>query len=304
MYVPFERQNERKMKRVGIVTDSHSGITQKQAKEMGIFVLPMPFCIDGRNYLEGVTLTREDFLHRLTEGADVSTSQPSPLDVTNIWNRALAEYEEIVYIPISSGLSGSCMMATVMSGEKSYKNRVFVVDNGRVSTPMRRSVMDAIEMRQEGYHAAQIKQMLEAAKAQMQIYVAVDTLEYLRKGGRISGAAAAIGTLMNIKPVLKFDIGSLDTYKKCRGFVQAKRAMIEAMRRDLETVYAEQLSRGEVYLLSASSASDQVTDAWVKEIEAAFPGMEVLSDNLTLGICCHIGPNGLGIACSCRPKRI
>lgn len=292
------------MKKVGIVTDSHSGITQKQAKEMGIFVLPMPFTVDGKDYLEDVTLSREVFFKRLSEGAEVSTSQPSPADVTGIWNRALAEFEEIVYIPISSGLSGSCMAAMALTSGKSYQGKVFVVDNGRVSTPMRRSVMDALELVEEGYGAAQIKQMLEAAKARMQIYVAVDTLEYLRKGGRISRTTAAIGTMMNIKPVLKLDIGALDTYKKCRGFNLAKKAMIEAMQHDLETVYAEELAKGEVYLLAASSASREVTAAWVKEIEAAFPGMEVLCDNLALGICCHVGPNGLGIGCSCRPKRI
>lgn len=292
------------MKKVGVVTDSHSGITQKQAKEMGIYVLPMPFSIDGKDYLEDITLSRKDFFEKLSAGAEVGTSQPSPSDVTGIWNKALAEYDEIVYIPISSGLSGSCMTAMALSSGKSYRGKVFVVDNGRVATPMRRSVMDALELVQEGYKAAQIKEMLEAAKAQMQIYVAVDTLEFLRKGGRISRTTAAIGTVMNIKPVLKFDIGSLDTYKKCRGFGLAKKAMIEAMRRDLETVYAEQLSKGEVYLLAASSASDEVTAAWVKEIEAAFPGMEVLCDNLALGISCHIGPNGLGIGCSCRPQRI
>ena len=292
------------MKKVGVVTDSYSGITQKQAKEMGIFVLPMPFYIGGKCYLEGVTLSRSKFFEMMAEGADVSTSQPSPADVINIWNKALAEYEEIVYIPLSSGLSGSCMTAAALSAGKSYQRRVFVVDNGRISTPMRRSVMDALELVQEGYSAVQIKKMLETAKARMKIYIAVDTLEYLRKGGRISGAAAAIGTVMNIKPVLKFDIGSLDTYKKCRGFGLAKKTMIEAMRHDLETVYAEQLAKGEVHLLAASSAPDEVTAAWVKEIEAAFPGMEVLCDDLTLGICCHIGPNGLGIGCSCRPERI
>lgn len=292
------------MKKVGVVTDSHSGITQKEAKKLGILVLPMPFYINREYCLEGVTLTRKAFFDKLAGGAAVSTSQPSPADVTGIWNKALAKYDEIVYIPISSGLSGSCMMASAMSREKSYIGRVFVVDNGRVSTPMRRSVLDALEMVQEGYGAAQIKEMLETARAQMQIYVAVDTLEYLRKGGRISAATAAVGTVMNIKPVLKFDVGTLDTYKKCRGFAKAKRAMIDAMRYDLENTYAEQMARGEVYLLAASSASDETTAAWVKEIEEAFPGMGVLSDRLSLGICCHIGPNGLGIGCSCRPKRI
>lgn len=292
------------MKKVGIVTDSHSGITQTQAKEMGIMVLPMPFSINGQYYLEDVTLSRTVFFERLAEGAEVGTSQPSPADVTGIWNEALAEYEEIVYIPISSGISGSCMTAMALAGEKKYQDKVFVVDNGRAATPMRRAVMDALDLVQEGYGAAQIKKILEAAKEQMRIYIAVDTLEYLRKGGRISGAAAAVGTVMNIKPILKIGTGSIDTYKKCRGVGLAKKAMLEAMRHDLETVFAEQLAKDEVYLMAASSAPDEMTAAWVKEIEEAFPGMEVLSDNLSLGICCHVGPNGLGIGCSCRPERI
>ena len=292
------------MGKVGIVTDSHSGITQKQAAEMGIYVLPMPFYIDDVCYLEGVNLSREDFFRKLKEGARVGTSQPAPADVTGIWNKALSEYDEIVYIPISSGLSGSCMTAMALSAGKSYSGKVFVVDNGRVSTPMRRSVMDAVEMVQEGYGAAQIKEMLEAAKAQMGIYVAVDTLEYLRRGGRISKTAAAVGTVMNIKPVLKLDVGTLGVYKKCRGFGLAKKAMIEAMRHDMETVYAEQVQKGELYLLAASSASKEATAQWVQEIQEAFPGMSVLCDDLALGISCHVGPDGLGIACSCRPKRI
>lgn len=292
------------MKKVGVVTDSHSGITQEQAKEMGIYVLPMPFYIDEQCYLEEVTLSRAEFFEKLAAGASVSTSQPAPAEVTGIWNRALAECDEIVYIPISSGISGSCMTAMALSAGKSYQGKVFVVDNGRVSTPMRRSVMDALELVQEGYGAAKIKAILEAAKAKMQIYVAVDTLEYLRRGGRISRTTAAVGTVMNIKPVLKFDIGSLDTYKKCRGFGLAKKAMIEALRRDIETEYARQWDKGQVYLLAASSASEEATAAWVKEIEAAFPGREVLCDYLSLGISCHTGPNSLGIGCSCRPERI
>lgn len=292
------------MKKVGIVTDSHSGITQKQAEDLGILVLPMPFSVNGKDYLEGVNLSREKFFRLLEEGAQVGTSQPSPVDVTGIWNRALAEFEEIVYIPISSGLSGSCMTALALACGKSYQGRVFVVDNKRVATPLRRSVMDALEMVQEGYGAAKIREMLEAARSKMQIYLAVDTLEYLRRGGRISRTTAAVGTVMNIKPVLKFDVGTLDTYKKCRGFGLARKAMIEAMRKDLETVYAEGRKKEDVFLLAASSAPKEATDAWVREIEAAFPGMEVLCDDLTLGISCHVGPNALGIGFSCRPERI
>lgn len=291
------------METIGIVTDSHSGITQKQAEELGIFVLPMPFFIDGQCYLEDVTLSREQFFETLAQGADVSTSQPSPADVTRLWDTALEQYSQIVYIPISSGLSGSCMTATALAQEEPYADRVFVVDNGRVSTPMKRSVLDALELVREGYSAGEIKAILEDAKSNMIIYVTVDTLEYLKKGGRISAAAAVLGTVLNIKPVLKFDVGTLESYKKCRGFALARRAMIEAMRHDLETTYKEWYDRGEVSLLAASSSSQEATKIWVEEIERAFPGMKVMCDDLPLGICCHIGPNGLGIGCSCRPKR-
>lgn len=292
------------MRKVGIVTDSHSGITQKQAEELGILVLPMPFSVNGRDYLEGVNLSREKFFRLLGEGAQVGTSQPSPADVTGIWNRALAEFEEIVYIPISSGLSGSCMTALALAGGKSYQGRVFVVDNKRVATPLRRSVMDALEMVREGYGAAKIRKMLEAARDKMQIYLAVDTLEYLRRGGRISRTTAVVGTVMNIKPVLQFCEGAPAVCKKCRGFGLARKAMIEAMRKDLETVYAEGRKKEDVFLLAASSAPRETTDAWVREIEAAFPGTEVLYDDLALGISCHVGPNALGIGFSCRPERI
>lgn len=291
------------MKSIGIITDSHSGITQEQANELGIFVLPMPFYFEGECYYENIDLSKEDFWEKLRKGANVSTSQPSPEAVMEIWDKALSEYEQILYIPISSGLSGSCQTAMALAQEEAYENRVFVVDNGRVSTPFHRSILDALEMIEEGYSAKQIKDSLEQARANMVIYVAVETLEYLKRGGRISAATAAIGNILNIKPVLKFDVGKLDTFKKCRGFAMAKKVMIEAMKHDLETTFQEYYEKGEVYLLAASSAIDEVTKQWVEEIKAAFPGMEVMCDNLSMGVSCHIGPGGLGIGCSCRPKR-
>lgn len=291
------------MKPIGVVTDSHSGLTQQQAKELGIYVLPMPFYVDDECYYEDITLSREDFFEKLKAGANITTSQPSPADVMKVWDEALKEYEQILYIPISSGLSGSCGTAAAMTQEEPYENRVFVVDNGRVSTPLHRSVLDALELIEEGCSAKEIKEMLEECRDKMVIYVGVETLENLKRGGRVSAATAALGTVLNIKPVLKFDVGTLDMYQKCRGFKKAKKAMIEAMKNDLETKFNEWYDKGEVYLLAASSASEEDTQEWVKEVEEAFPGMEVMCDKLSLGVSCHIGYGGLGIGCSCRPKR-
>lgn len=291
------------MKKIGIVTDSHSGILPKQAQTLGIKVLPMPFYIEEQCFYEGVDLSREEFYRKMKNGAKVSTSQPSPADVMRIWDEALAESDKILYIPISSGLSGSCATAAALAQEDTYEGRVFVVDNGRVSTPLHRSVLDAIELVEEGYSVEQIKTILEAARADMVIYVGVQSLEYLKRGGRISPATAALGSVLNIKPVLRFDVGTLDTYQKCRGFAKVKSAMIEAMKEEFATRFRESYDKHEVYLVAASSADEETTQEWVREIKEAFPGMDVLCDELSLGVSCHIGPGGLGIGCSCRPKR-
>jgi DegV family protein with EDD domain len=291
------------MKSIGILTDSHSGISREEAEKLGIRVLPMPFYIEEECFYEDVSISRAEFYDKLRSGVNVTTSQPSPAEVMNFWDEALKEYETVLYIPISSGLSGSCATAMALAQDEPYEDRVFVVDNGRVSTPMHRSVLDAWEMAQEGYTAAEIKQSLEEARARMVIYVGVETLDNLKRGGRISAATASLGTLLNIKPVLRFDVGTLDTYKKCRGFGKARQAMLEAMHHDFETVFKDEYDRGEVYLVAASSADAETTAAWVAEIEDSFPGMEVMCDQLSLGVSCHIGAGGLGIGCSCRPKR-
>lgn len=289
------------MKKIGLVTDSHSGILQDEAKRLNIRVLPMPFYFDDECYYENVNITREEFFKKIQEGSNVTTSQPSPMSVQDIWDEALEEYEQILYIPISSGISGSCMTAAAMAEEEPYEGRVFVVDNGRVATPLHRSVLDALELIEQGYSAEEIRQKLEAARAQMVIYVGVDTMEFLKKGGRVNSTAALLGTLLNIKPVLKFDVGALDVFQKCRGTNKMRKCMIEAMRHDLENDFREPYEKGEVYLLAASSADEETTGQWIEEIKAAFPGMEVMCDNLSLGVSCHIGPGGLGIGCSCKP---
>lgn len=289
------------MKRVGIVTDSHSSLTPDLARRLGVTLLPMPFVIDGQNYLEGVDLTREVFFERLAAGASVATSQPAPADVTAIWDKALCEYDEILYMPLSSGLSSSCAVAQALAQEEPYAGRVFVVDHGRISTPLHRFILDAQEMIARGMGAARIREILEKNRDRMCIYLAVDTLEYLKRGGRITAAAATVGTLLNIKPVLRLATGKLEPYRKCRGFTKAKLTMLDAIRSDLNGRFAQEFARGELHLMTATSAIPEQTAEWVEQVRAAFPGMEVLSDDLSLGVCCHTGAGALGVGLSCVP---
>ncbi|MBQ8799415.1 MAG: DegV family protein [Lachnospiraceae bacterium] len=291
------------MKHVGVVTDSHSGISQKEAKELGIYVLPMPFYIEEECYYEDVTITRDTFFKELSEGKAVSTSQPSLGDVMKFWKDILTECETILYMPISSGLSGSYETAHMLSGEDEFSGKVFVVNHGRVASPLRRTILDTLELVEEGYSAPRIKEILEGERDKVSIYIAVETLEYLKKGGRISSATAALGTLLNIKPVLQLDVGMLESFSKCRGMKKARKEMLNAIRTDMETRYKEAYNKGEVYLLAASSASEETTKEWIAEIQKEFPGMEILFDYLPLAICCHTGEGALGVGCSCKPRR-
>lgn len=289
------------MNRIGVVTDSHSGITKEQAEREGVIVLPAPFYIGDECFREGIDLTREEFFNKLRTGVKVTTSQPSPEELTKAWDEALEEYDQLIYMPISSGLSGSCMTAIMLSQDEPYDGRVFVVDNGRVATPLHRSVLDALELVKEGLSAPEIKERLERARDNMVIYVGLSTLDRLKAGGRINPSAALLGNLLGIKPILKFTTGLLDPYAKCRGMVKCRREMIAAMKNDLNTVFADWYKKGEVYLLAASSASPEVTEGWIKEIQEAFPDLEVMCDDLALAVSCHIGEGGLGIGCSCKP---
>lgn len=290
------------MQRVGIVTDSHSSLTPDLAERLGVLMLPMPFIIDGENYLEGVDLTREIFFQKLSSGSTLATSQPAPADVLALWDRALSMYDEILYMPLSSGLSSSCAVARSLAQDAPYAGRVFVVDHGRISTPLHRFILDALEMIERGLSAAQICAILEKNRDRMCIYLAVDTLEYLKRGGRITAAAATVGTLLSIKPVLRLATGKLEPFKKCHGFTKAKHAMLDAIRADLSGRFAEEYARGELHLMTASSASPEETAAWVAQVQDAFPGMEVLSDDLSLGVCCHTGAGALGVGLSCVPR--
>lgn len=285
----------------GIVTDSHSGISQEEAQKLGIFVLPMPFYMNETCYYEGVNITRAEFLERLGRLENISTSQPSPEAVMELWDRALETYQDILYIPISSGLSGSCQTAMMLAREEKYEGKVYVVDNGSVSTPLHQSILDALELLETGCSAAEVKTRMEAVKTRAGIYIAVDDLKYLKHGGRISAGVALVGGLLNVKPVLHFDIGILELYKNCRGLKRAKQTMIEEVKKVIEQSYQREYEEGRLHIVAATSSGKEETDAWVNEIEAAFPGHKILCDDLSFGVTCHIGPGGLGIGYSCKP---
>lgn len=290
------------MKNVAIATDSHSSITPEIAQTLGVAVLPMPFTIDGICYLEEETLTRAEFYAHQRRGAKIATSQPAPADVAALWDKLLTDHDEVLYIPISSGLSGSCQAAMALAADAPYAGRVFVVDNGRVATALHVTVLDALRLRDAGDDAAAIKRKLEAVREDMCIYVAVETLEHLKRGGRISTATALIGTLLHIKPMLHFTTGTLSAYKKARGMNRAQDMMIEAIRAELAGRFAEPLAQGRVTLLAASSASPEATAAWEAWLRREFPELPLLCDQLSLGVACHIGEGGLGVGLSVSPK--
>ncbi len=290
------------MKRIGIVTDSHSSIPLAEAEMLGVHVLPMPFDIDGQDYFEGVNLTRRQFFGYQRAGANIGTSQPAPAAVMDLWDKLLLEYESLLYMPISSGLSSSCQTAIALAEEEPYAGRVFVVDNGRVGTPLHRSILDALELVEKGLSAQECKAALEAAKNDLVIYIAVETLEYLKRGGRISSAAATVGTMLNIKPILHLTTGKLEPYKKARGMHKACETMLESIRSDLAIRFQEAHARGDVFLMAAGSANKETTAKWLAQIEAAFPGMPILYDDLSMGVSCHTGEGALGIGLSVRPR--
>lgn len=280
------------MAKVAIATDSNSGISQAMAKELGICVVPMPFTIDDKLYFEDVTLTQEQFYEKLRSDCTITTSQPAPGDVMDLWDRLLTEYDEVVYIPMSSGLSNSCETATMLAED--YDGKVFVVNNQRISVTQKCSVLDAIELAKQGKSGAEIKAILEDMKLESSIYITVDTLKYLKQGGRVTPAAAAIGTILNIKPVLQIQGEKLDSFAKARGFKQAKKIMLDAVEKDIRERFAGQ----QVHLKAAYTCSEEDAQAWKQEIEERFPGYAVDMDKLTLSIACHIGPGAIAIACT------
>lgn len=285
------------MSKVAIVTDSNSGITQEQGRALGISVLPMPFYINEKMYLEGITLSQEEFYERLKKDEPISTSQPSPGEVCGLWDNLLREYDEIVHIPMSSGLSASCETAIGLSLD--YDGKVQVVNNQRISVTQRQSVLDAINLANAGKTAAEIKEVLEAEKFESSIYITLETLKYLKKGGRITPAAAAIGTVLNLKPVLQIQGEKLDAYSKVRGKKQAKRVMMKAVREDLEKRFAKYMESGEMRLEMAYTGNLEEAEEFKKEVHAAFPEFkEIHMDPLSLSIACHIGYGALAITCA------
>lgn len=282
------------MPRVAVMTDSNSGITQDMAKDMGINVVPMPFTIDGTTYYEDVNLTREEFFQMMADGKDIQTSQPSPGDLMSLWDKSLEKYDQIVYIPMSSGLSSSCQNARMIAND--YNGKVVVVNNQRISVTQKRSVQDAIELAKNGYDAVRIRDILVRDKFEASIYIMLDTLKYLKKGGRITPAAAAVGTLMRIKPVLQIKGERLDAFSKARTLAQGKSTMINAIHHDIDNLFGG-IDAGNVYMYAVHAQVPEPFAVFKKEVADAFPKYNVEEDRLSLSICCHIGPGALAMGC-------
>lgn len=283
------------MSRVVVVTDSNSGITQAEAKELGVVVMPMPFYINEEMFYEDIDLTQEQFYAKLAEGGDIKTSMPLVGDVTDKWDELLKEYDEIVYIPMSSGLSSSCETAYMLSQD--YDGKVQVVNNQRISVTMRQSVLDAKAMADSGKTAEEIKDILEDEKFNSSIYIMVDTLTYLKKGGRITPAAAALGALLKLKPVLQIQGEKLDAFAKARTVKQAKSIMIEAMKSDFQKRF-DSPDGAKMNLEIAYTFDKEAAEVFKAEVQEAFPNNEIVMNPLSLSVSCHIGPGALAIACS------
>ena len=285
------------MAKIAIITDSNSGITQKQGEELGIYVLPMPFTINEETYFEDINLDAEKFYQEQAAGSDILTSQPSPEAVMGLWDKLLNEgYEEIVHIPMSSGLSGSCQSALMLAQD--YDGKVQVVNNQRISVTQRQSAMDAKALAENGYHADEIREKLEEDKFNSSIYIMLDTLYYLKKGGRITPAAAALGTILRLKPVLQIQGEKLDAYAKARTTEQGKSIMVKAIKSDMENRF-DGLTDGTGYHIAmAHTQNPEAAEAWREEVLKEFPAAEIYMDRLPLSIACHIGPGALAITVS------
>lgn len=283
------------MSKIAVATDSNSGITQEQAKEYGVHVIPMPFFIDGETFYEDINLTQEQFYEKLEGEAEISTSMPAVGDVTDFWDKLLQEYDEVVYIPMSSGLSSSCETAVMLAQD--YDGKVQVVNNQRISVTQKRTVRDAVEMAKRGMNASQIKEYLEETRFDSSIYIMLNTLYYLKKGGRITPAAAALGTLLKLKPVLQIQGEKLDAFAKARTARQAKTIMLEAMAKDFKERFSAEDGTG-MHLFIAYTKDIEPALEFREMIKAQYPNMEIEIDPLSLSISCHIGPGALAIACS------
>lgn len=284
------------MGKIAIVSDSNSGIEPKEAKELGIYIIPMPFFINHETYYEGQNLTQNQFYEKLKEGLDISTSMPSVASVTELWDKLLKEYDEIVHIPMSSGLSSSCETALMLAND--YENKVFVVNNQRISVTQYQSVLDAIALAEQGKTAAEIKEILEREKFESSIYIMVDTLTYLKKGGRITPAAAALGTLLRLKPVLQIQGEKLDAFAKARTVKQAKSIMIDAIKNDFANRFDDPQGKN-MRIAMAYTYDHTAAEVFREEVKQAFPNhKEIRMDPLSLSVSCHIGPGALAVTCT------
>lgn len=288
--------------KTAIVTDSNSGITQVAAKELGISVVPMPVLVDGELYFEDLTISQEQFYEKLKSDASVSTSQPNPFDVGEIWDEVLKSYDEIVYIPMSSGLSETChTLQHFAESEERFTGKVFVVDNQRISLSQKQSVIDALNMVKDGKSGKEIADWLTATKLQSSIYIMVDTLKYLKKGGRLTPAVAAIGTLLKIKPVLQIQGFKLDQYAKPRKLADAKSIMLKAIKEDFETRFKDLVASEKMTISVAHTENIEEAEKFKQEVMETFPNVEFkYVDPLSLSISCHIGPGALAVACAIK----
>lgn len=288
------------MAKIAIVTDSNSGITQRQAGELGVSVIPMPFDIDGRTYYEDISLTQEEFYIKLKGDGSISTTQPAPDTFMELWRELLKENEAVIYIPMSSGLSGSCQTAMMFASEDEFEGKVFVIDNQRISVTQRQAVLDAKVMADAGADAEAIAKYLMDTKFESSIYIMVDTLKYLKKGGRVTPAAAALGTILKLKPVLQIQGEKLDAFAKARTLTQAKNIMINAIKSDVETRFGGDVNK--LHLEIAHTHNLQEALNFKEEVLKAFPEYtgEIYVDHLSLSVSCHIGPGSLALACTKR----
>ena len=284
------------MSKIAVITDSNSGITFEEAKELGVKVVPMPFLINGETYFEEISLSQEEFYKHLGDNVDISTSQPSPEDVMKVWEEALEEADSVVYIPMSSGLSGSCQTAVMLSEE--YDGRVQVVDNQRISVTQRQSVLDALELAGAGWEASDIKEYLEKVKLESSIYIMLDTLKYLRKGGRITPAAAALGSALRLKPVLQIQGDKLDAFTIARTKKQGISKMIQAMEDDINNRFGGMDNIDNIHLAVAHTQNEEAALELKKTVMDKFGVSHVDVYPLSLSVSCHIGPGSLAIACS------
>lgn len=284
------------MSKIAIMTDSNSGITQNESRELGVKVLPMPFLMDGATYFEDINFSQEEFYERLAQDVDISTSQPSPEDVIGAWGELLATHESVVYIPMSSGLSGSCQTATMLAAD--YHGKVQVVDNQRISVTQRQSVLDAKALAQDGRTAVEIKELLEDAKFESSIYIMLDTLKYLKKGGRVTPAVAALGSALRLKPVLQIQGEKLDAFSIARTKKQGVSKMLSAIEADIVNRFGGLENMSNIHMAVAHTANEEAAIEFVEQVKEKFGVTKVDMYPLSLSVSCHIGAGSLAVACS------